>query len=301
MDGPGNGELAAISAGHRTRRAAAETDPLATPMVSDRPKVALTVAGSDSGGGAGIQADLKTFEALGVWGTCALTGVTAQNTVGVHDALVLPPMLVRAQIDAVVDDLGVAAAKTGMLGSAAVIEAVGAAVVDHGLAPLVVDPVLVTSHGDLLLEADAMAVLRRILLPLAAVVTPNIPEAEALLSRPIDGVTAMEGAAAELASFGPSAVLLKGGHLGGSRSPDVLWQDGRAQWLDAPRQDARHTHGTGCTLSAAVCAHLALGEPLPVACTRAKDFVTEAIAAGVEVGRGVGPVNPGWRARVSKR
>jgi hydroxymethylpyrimidine/phosphomethylpyrimidine kinase len=266
-------------------------------MVSDPPSVALTIAGSDSGGGAGIQADLKTFEAIGVWGTSALTGITAQNTVGVHDALVLPSRLVRAQIDAVVDDLGVAATKTGMLGGAAVIEAVAAAVSDLGLAPLVVDPVLVTSHGDLLLEADAMGVLRRLLLPLAAVVTPNIPEAEALLSRPIEGVAAMEEAAAELASLGPAAVLLKGGHLGGDRSPDVLWHDNRAHWLDAPRQDARHTHGTGCTLSAAICAHLALGQALPAACHRAKDFVTAAIAAGVEIGRGIGPVNPGWGRR----
>jgi hydroxymethylpyrimidine/phosphomethylpyrimidine kinase len=270
-------------------------------MVSGRPKVALTIAGSDSGGGAGIQADLKTFEAIGVWGTCAITGVTAQNTVGVHDSLVLPSRLVRAQIDAVVDDLGVAAAKTGMLGGAVVIEAVAAAVGDHRLDPLVVDPVLVTSHGDLLLEPDAMGVLRRVLLPLASVVTPNIPEAEALLSRPIDGVAAMEGAAAELASMGPAAVLLKGGHLGGQRSPDVLWLDGEVHWLDAPRQDARHTHGTGCTLSAAICAHLALGESLPAACSRAKEFVTAAIAAGVEVGRGVGPVNPGWRDRAKPR
>jgi hydroxymethylpyrimidine/phosphomethylpyrimidine kinase len=265
-------------------------------VVSSPPAVALTIAGSDSGGGAGIQADLKTFEALGVWGTCALTGVTAQNTVGVHDALVLPPALVRSQIDAVVDDLGVAATKTGMLGSAAVIEAVVAAVSDHGLAPLVVDPVLVTSHGDLLLEPDAMGVLRRLLLPLAAVVTPNIPEAEALLSRPIPEMAAMEDAARELASFGPGAVLLKGGHLQGPRSPDVLWHEGRARWLDGPRQPARHTHGTGCTLSAAICAHLAAGQSLPAACVAAKAFVTGAIAAGVNVGRGVGPVNPGWRA-----
>jgi hydroxymethylpyrimidine/phosphomethylpyrimidine kinase len=265
-------------------------------VVTSAPKVALTIAGSDSGGGAGIQADLKTFEALGVWGTCAITGITAQNTVGVQDALVLPPRLVRAQIDAVVDDLGAAAVKTGMLGAAAVIEAVAAAVTAHGLAPLVVDPVLVTSHGDLLLEADGMGVLRSLLLPLAAVVTPNIPEAEALLGHPIEGVDAMEGAAAELASLGPAAVLLKGGHLGGDRSPDVLWLDGRAHWLDAPRQAARHTHGTGCTLSAAICALLALGETLPTACVRAKDFVTAAIAAGLEVGGGVGPVNPGWRA-----
>ncbi len=265
-------------------------------MSGSRP-VALTIAGSDSGGGAGIQADLKTFEALGVWGTCALTGVTAQNTVGVHEALVLPAGLVRAQIEAVVGDFGVAAVKTGMLGSAAVIDAVAAAVNDHGLRPLVVDPVLVTSHGDLLLEADAVGVLRRILLPLATVITPNIPEAEALLSRPIPGLAVMEEAAAELASLGAAAVLLKGGHLDGPRSPDVLWQDGRAQWLDGPRLDARHTHGTGCTLSAAICAAMAIGRPLETACRDAKEFVAAAIVAGVDVGRGVGPVNPGWRAR----
>ncbi len=264
--------------------------------MSKSPAVALTIAGSDSGGGAGIQADLKTFEALGVWGTSALTAVTAQNTLGVHDSLVLPAALVRAQIDAVVGDFGVAAVKTGMLGSAAVIEAVASAVADHGLAPVVVDPVLVTSHGDLLLEADAIGVLRRILLPLATLVTPNIPEAEALLSRPIGGVEAMVDAAAELASLGPEAVLLKGGHLGGDRSPDLLWRDGGEQWLDGPRLPGRHTHGTGCTLSAAICAHLATGGTLVEACTRAKIFVSEAIAAGADVGHGVGPVNPGWRA-----
>jgi hydroxymethylpyrimidine/phosphomethylpyrimidine kinase len=260
-------------------------------------KVALTIAGSDSGGGAGIQADLKTFEAFGVWGTSALTGVTAQNTVGVHDSLVLPPQLVRAQIDAVAGDLGVAAAKTGMLGSAAVIEAVAEAVAAHRLAPLVVDPVLVTSHGELLLERDAIGVLRDILLPGAAVLTPNLPEAEALVAHPIRGVEAMAEAVAELAALGPGAVLLKGGHLGGDRSPDLLWYAGGTEWLDGPRLPGRHTHGTGCTLSAAVCAQLALGEAIPAACRLAKEFVTGAIAAGPEVGRGVGPVDPGWRRR----
>jgi hydroxymethylpyrimidine/phosphomethylpyrimidine kinase len=275
-------------------------------VTQSRPAVALTIAGSDSGGGAGIQADLKTFEAFGVWGTSALTGVTAQNTLGVHDALVLPPALVRAQIDAVVGDFGVGATKTGMLGSAAVIEAVAGAVIDHGLTPLIVDPVLVTSHGELLLEADALGVLRQILLPLATLVTPNIPEAEALLGRSIVGAEAMPEAAAELAAFGPAAVLLKGGHLGGDRSPDLLWRDGRGEWLDGPRLSGRYTHGTGCTLSAAICAQLAalpdLGsvrlkasDRLADACGWAKEFVAGAIAAGVDVGHGVGPVNPGWR------
>jgi hydroxymethylpyrimidine/phosphomethylpyrimidine kinase len=259
-----------------------------------RPAVALTIAGSDSGGGAGIQADLKTFESFGVWGTSALTGVTAQNTLGVQDALVLPAPLVRAQIDAVASDLGVAACKTGMLGSAAVIDAVAAAIAEHDLGQLVVDPVLVTSHGELLLEPDAVGVLRQVLLPLADLLTPNLPEAEALLSHPIRTLEAMAEAAAELAALGPGAVLLKGGHLGGDRSPDLLWGHGAMEWLDAPRLPGRNTHGTGCALSAAVCAQLATGTALPAACRRAKEFVAGAIAAGPDLGHGVGPVNPGW-------
>jgi hydroxymethylpyrimidine/phosphomethylpyrimidine kinase len=263
-------------------------------VVTARP-VALTIAGSDSGGGAGIQADLKTFEAFGVWGTSALTGVTAQNTVGVQDALVLPARLVRAQIDSVVSDIGVAAAKTGMLGSAAVIEAVAAAAVDHRLGPLVVDPVLVTSTGDLLLEHGAIGILRSVLLPLAAVVTPNIPEAAALLGHPVEGMEGMAAAAAELAADGAAAVLIKGGHAGGDRSPDVLWRDGRAQWFEGIRITGRYSHGTGCTLSAAICAQLAAGVELGAACAAAKVFVAGAIEHGMEIGRGVGPVHPGWR------
>jgi hydroxymethylpyrimidine/phosphomethylpyrimidine kinase len=264
-------------------------------VVNTPVSVALSIAGSDSGGGAGIQADLKTFEAFGVWGTTALTGVTAQNTLGVHDALVLPAGLVRAQIDAVVTDLGVAAAKTGMLGSAEVIETVAAAVFDHDLLPLVVDPVLVTSHGDLLLERDAVGVLRDTLLPRATVVTPNLPEAEALLGHPVRTIDGMAAAAAELRAMGPVAVLLKGGHLGGAGSPDLLWYEDGPEWFDTPRLPTRHTHGTGCTLSAAICAGLARGETVREACRHAKEFVTGAIAAGPGVGHGVGPVNPGWR------
>jgi hydroxymethylpyrimidine/phosphomethylpyrimidine kinase len=263
-------------------------------MPRGRAAVALTIAGSDSGGGAGIQADLKTFESFGVWGTSAVTGITAQNTLGVRDALVLPASLVRTQIDAIVEDLGVAAAKTGMLGSAEVIEAVAAAVVEHHLTPLVVDPVLVTSHGELLLEREAIGVLREVLLPHAALLTPNLPEAEALLSRPVRSADAMAAAAADLAALGPGAVLLKGGHLAGGRSPDLLWDHGIVEWLDGPRLSSRNTHGTGCALSAAVCAQLATGSALLPACRRAKEFVQGAIAAGLDVGHGVGPVNPGW-------
>ncbi|HVA74053.1 MAG TPA: bifunctional hydroxymethylpyrimidine kinase/phosphomethylpyrimidine kinase [Acidimicrobiales bacterium] len=263
-------------------------------MRRPRVPVALTIAGSDSGGGAGIQADLKTFEALGVWGTCALTGVTAQNTLGVLDSLVLPPPLVRAQIEAVCDDIGVSAAKTGMLGTAEVIVTVAQAAVDHRFPWLVVDPVLVTSHGELLLEEGAVKVLLEELVPLCSVVTPNIPEAEALLGHPIDGREGMAAAAEELAAAGAPAVLLKGGHLRSDESPDVLYSEGRIQWLSGSRVESRHTHGTGCTLSAAICAELATGASLHDSCVRAKEFVTESIRAGVDVGSGVGPVNPGW-------
>ena len=151
-----------------------------------------------------------------------------------------------------------------------------------------------TSHGELLLEPDGLGVLRQELLPLAAVLTPNLPEAEALLGHPIPTRAAMVEAAAELAALGPGAVLLKGGHLGGDRSPDLLWNQGVIEWLDGPRLPGRNTHGTGCTLSAAVCAQMALGEAIPLACRRAKEFVAGAIAAGPDVGAGIGPVNPGW-------
>jgi hydroxymethylpyrimidine/phosphomethylpyrimidine kinase len=266
-------------------------------MDVSRRKVALTIAGSDSGGGAGIQADLKTFEAFGVWGTSALTAITAQNTLGVHDALVLPPALVRAQVDAVASDFRVDACKTGMLGTADVIDAVAEVIVARRLGPLVVDPVLVTSHGERLLDLDALGTLRQVLLPLAAIVTPNLPEAEALIDHPIAGIDALPEAAAEVAAFGCEAVLLKGGHLSGDRSPDLLWFGGEAVWLDGPRLPGRFSHGTGCTLSSAICAELASGSDLGEACRRAKAFVARAIARGADVGRGVGPVDPGWRNR----
>jgi hydroxymethylpyrimidine/phosphomethylpyrimidine kinase len=259
--------------------------------------VALTIAGSDSGGGAGIQADLKTFEALGVWGTSALTGVTAQNTLGVQDSLVLPAALVEAQIDSVVSDLGVSAAKTGMLGNSAIIEAVASSVARNEITPLVVDPVLVTSHGETLLEKTAVEVMCRLLLPMAEIVTPNLPEAEAMLGHPVEGIEAMLAAAEEIARFGSRAVLVKGGHMEGGDSSDVLWFAGEHQILEGPRIPGRHTHGTGCTLSAAICAELAKGSVLVDACVSAKEFVTSAILGGLEVGAGVGPVNPGWSHR----
>jgi hydroxymethylpyrimidine/phosphomethylpyrimidine kinase len=262
----------------------------------NRRPVALTIAGSDSGGGAGIVADLKTFEAHGVWGTVALVAVTAQNTLGVQAFEAVAPELVRAQITSVVGDLGVDAAKTGMLASAEMVETVAATVKEFGVRPLVVDPVFVSKHGDTLLADDAVGALRDHLLPLAAVVTPNLPEAAALVGFDVTDRAAMEKAARSLVDLGPDAVLMKGGHLGDDRSsPDCLVVAGEAPvWLDGSRIPGRHTHGTGCVLSAALCAELARGMDPGDACVAAKRFVEKAIAAGVPLGAGVGPVDPGW-------
>lgn len=266
--------------------------------VRARPPVALTIAGTDSGGGAGIAADLKVFQAHGVWGTCAVTAVTAQNTVGVHAVATIPADVVVAQIEAVVADIGVDAAKTGMLATAELVVAVAAAVRRSGVASLVVDPVLVSKHGDSLLAEDAVDAVRAHLLPLAAVVTPNLPEAARLAGFPVEDRGAMEAAALELVHLGAGAALVKGGHLGGSTSPDCLLVAGAARpvWLEGDRIPGRHTHGTGCVLSAALCAGLAGGATAPEAATAAVVFVRRAIAAGVDLGAGVGPVDPGGLA-----
>ena len=258
-------------------------------------KVALTIAGTDSGGGAGIVADLKTFEAHGVWGTAAVVAVTAQNTLGVHAVQTIAPETVRAQIDAVVSDIGVDAAKTGMLATAELVRAVA------GLAPrpLVVDPVFVSKHGDTLLVDDAVEALRVELLPRATVVTPNLPEAGALIGTEVTDRAGMEHAARALLQLGPQVVMVKGGHLDGDDAPDlVLAKNAEPLWLEAPRINARHTHGTGCVLSAAITAELARGMEPVDACIAAKQFVAKAIAAGVELGAGVGPVDPGWERHV---
>jgi hydroxymethylpyrimidine/phosphomethylpyrimidine kinase len=257
-------------------------------------RVALTIAGTDSGGGAGVGADLKTFEAHGVWGTCAVVAVTAQNTLGVQAFAVLPPGLVRQQIESVAGDIGVDAAKTGMLATAEMVGAVAEALVAVGRPPLVVDPVFVSKHGDTLLADDAVAAMHRLLLPIATVVTPNLPEASALTGVDIRDRSGMEEAAAVLSRSAAGTVMVKGGHLGGDESPDLVWADGLATWLEGPRIPGRHTHGTGCTLSAAIAAGLARGMDPGDACLAAKRFVERAIAAGVPLGSGVGPVNPGW-------
>ena len=260
-----------------------------------RPRVALTIAGSDSGGGAGIVADLKTFEAHGVWGTCAVVAVTAQNTLGVEAFDTLAPELVTAQVRSVAGDIGVDAAKTGMLASSELVRAVAQVLDEVGLHRLVVDPVFVSKHGDTLLADDAVDALREELLPRAAVVTPNLAEAARLAGGEIVDRAGMEEAGRALAQLGPSAVLVKGGHLGGQDSPDCLvLAGGDPVWLEGDPLAGRHTHGTGCVLSAVICAELARGMDPPDACVAAKRFTERAIAAGVELGAGVGPVNPGW-------
>lgn len=266
---------------------------------ASRRPVALTIAGTDSGGGAGIAADLKVFEAHGVWGTCAVVAVTAQNTVGVQGMATLSPALVRAQIASVAGDIRVDAAKTGMLASAELVEAVAAAVGEFGIDRLVVDPVFISKHGDALLVDDAVAVLMRSLLPRATVVTPNLPEAARLVGFAVDTRATMADAARALVDLGAAVVMVKGGHLAADDAPDcVLAAGGQPLWLEGPRIAGRHTHGTGCVLSAAICAELARGMDAVDACVAARHFCRQAIAAGVELGAGVGPVNPGWQREV---
>lgn len=268
-------------------------------MTAGTPPRALTIAGSDSGGGAGVQADLKTFSAHGVWGLTALTAVTAQNTRGVQAVEVLSPELVRAQIASVALDIGVDATKTGMLGGAEVVRAVAGAVRELGLRPLVVDPVTVASSGAVLLDAGGIEVLRFELLPLADLVTPNLAEAAALAGLPpLDDRAGMERAGRALIALGAGAVLVTGGHLAGPGAPDLfLPAGGEPVWLEGERLPGAHTHGTGCVLSAAVTARLARGEALTAAVEGAKAFVARAIAAGLDLGGGVGPVDPGGAGR----
>jgi hydroxymethylpyrimidine/phosphomethylpyrimidine kinase len=253
--------------------------------------VALTIAGSDSGGGAGIQADLKTFAALGVHGTSAITAITAQNTVTVTEIFALPVSLVVAQIDAVVIDIGVQAAKTGMLASPEIIEAVATAIEAHRIRNLVVDPVMVAKGGAKLLRDDAIDALRTRLLPLAAVITPNLPEAEVLLGRRIRSIEERKEAARDLVSLGPRAAVVKGGHAEGA-AIDIFWDGSEMVFLHAARVQTTNTHGSGCVFSAAIAAGLAKGlDPLE-AVRQAKKFITAAIEHSLEIGRGHGPVNP---------
>ena len=254
--------------------------------------IALTIAGSDSGGGAGIQADLKTFARFGLFGTSVLTAVTAQNTLGVRGWERVSPALVRAQIDAVADDLRPAAVKSGMLGDAEVVHAVAEGLRAHRLSPYVLDPVMVATSGDALLEPDAVAAIVEELVPLATLVTPNLDEAALLVGERVSDVSGMERAARALVErHGARAALVKGGHLAGDELVDVLFDGARLQRFVHARVATTSTHGTGCTLSAAIVAALALGAPLDAAVEASLTYLARAIASAPGLGSGHGPLN----------
>ena len=249
---------------------------------------ALTIAGSDPSGGAGLQADLKTFHQHGVYGMAAVTLITVQNTVSVSRVEVLSADLVKQQVEAVLSDIPPGAVKTGALGSAEIISAIAAL---HFGCPLVVDPVMVSKHGHVLLGKDAHHALQTKLLPVTTLLTPNTLEAAALLGTPVTTLAQAEAAAVALAKLGPKSVLVKGGHLTGPQAVDVLFLDGRIIHLTAPRLDTKHTHGTGCTYSAAITANLAKGLPLEDAVRAAKAWLTNALASPPGLGHGIGPLN----------
>ncbi|MFF0447119.1 bifunctional hydroxymethylpyrimidine kinase/phosphomethylpyrimidine kinase [Streptomyces sp. NPDC004609] len=259
------------------------------------PPLVLTVAGSDSGGGAGIQADLKTMLALGTHGMSVIAAVTAQNSRGVQGYWELPVEAVRAQYRSVVDDIGVQAVKTGMLASAQLVECVAGLLAATDV-PVVVDPVGVSKHGDSLLAKSALDSVRHRLLPVATVATPNLDEVAQLTGVEVTGESGMRRAADAVLGLGPRWALIKGGHLAGD-AVDLLTDGTAEHWLRAPRHDNRHTHGTGCTLASAIAAGLAKGLGVPEAVYEAKEYVTGAIAAGFALGEGIGPVDHGWRLR----
>lgn len=250
----------------------------------------MTIAGSDSGGGAGIQADLKTFSALGVFGTSTLTAITAQNTVGVIAVHEIPTDVIVAQIDAVVSDIGADAVKTGMLSSSPIVATVADAVRRHGISNLVVDPVMVAKSGDRLLREEAIATIRSELIPLAKVVTPNIPEAEDLTGRSIESDDDVRRAAEAIIGMGAKSVVIKGGHRKGPPT-DVLYDGEEFLEFTTERIPSTNTHGTGCTFASAVAAGLAHGLETPAAVRQAKDYVTAAISAAYPIGQGHGPLH----------
>jgi hydroxymethylpyrimidine/phosphomethylpyrimidine kinase len=256
---------------------------------------ALTIAGSDSSAGAGVQADLKTFAAHGVYGMTAITAITAQNTQGVVDWVALSADFVTAQIEAVVEDLGVEAVKTGMLANAAIVEAVAAAVRSLELPQLVVDPVMVAKGGDRLLDLEAVKAIRTELLPQAHVVTPNVPEAEVLAEMRISSLDDMREAGRRIAALGPRVVLVKGGHLAGPESIDIACTRDGATEIRGPRFPTHHTHGTGCTLASAIAANLASGMDDLDAIRAARAYVEGAIRHAPGLGKGHGPLNHFWR------
>jgi len=254
-------------------------------------KRALTIAGSDSGGGAGIQADLKTFGALGVYGASAITAVTAQNTVKVSRIVEIDPAVVAEQIELVLEDIGADAVKTGMLASTPIIEAVAAVLARRKVANLVIDPVMVSKTNARLLKADAVDALKALLLPLASIVTPNIPEAEVLAGMAVADAESMRAAARRIHELGPRRVVIKGGHSDGPYVVDLYFDGENFEELKAERVKTRATHGTGCTFSAAIAAYLAHGLPPLEAVARAKEYLTAALQADPGLGKGIGPVN----------
>jgi hydroxymethylpyrimidine/phosphomethylpyrimidine kinase len=264
--------------------------------------VALTIAGSDSGGGAGIQADIKAMEANGVFATTAITAITAQNTRGVTAAFDLPAGIIAAQIDAVASDFDLGAVKTGMLSSIAIIEVVAEKIREHALRPLVVDPVMISKTGFHLLADDAVAALRDRLLPLADLLTPNAHEAEALTGTAVRTIDDAERVARLIHDMGPKAVLIKGGHIESEEEAvDVLFDGSTVHHFRGPRFDTPHTHGTGCTYASAIAAHLARGENLRTAVARAHDYVKQAIRHSLAIGHGRGPTNHFWAVRTVDR
>ena len=256
---------------------------------------ALTIAGSDSGGGAGIQADLKTFAAHGVYGCSAITAVTAQNTLGVLQWQALPADLVTAQIEAIAGDIGADAVKVGMLANAAIVEAVAAAIADLELPQVVVDPVMVAKGGDRLLLEDAVAAMRTELLPRAHMITPNVPEAQVLAQMPIRTVGEMRQAARAILELGPRVVMVKGGHLDGPESVDIVCSRHGEFEISMPRLFTRNTHGTGCTLSSAIAANLALGLDDRTAIQRARQYLDGAMRHAPDIGHGHGPLQHFWK------
>lgn len=256
---------------------------------------ALTVAGSDSGGGAGIQADLKSFAALGVYGASVITAITAQNTVGVTAVHDVPPDVISMQFDAVMEDIGADAVKTGMLSSSAIIEVVADRIREHGVVNLVVDPVMVAKSGDPLLQPEAVSTLRDVLLPLALVATPNLPEAEALLGRRIETEEDIRRAAEAIHSLGARSVVIKGGHRSGDAN-DVFYDGSQFEEFPAPRIPTENTHGTGCTFASAIAAGLAKGISPRDAVAEAKEYVTGAIRESYSIGRGHSPVHHFYRS-----
>lgn len=263
-------------------------------------RTALTIAGSDSGGGAGIQADLKTFAAHGVYGTSAITAITAQNTLGITAFEALSADLVTAQIEAVVSDIGAHAAKTGMLANAAIVEAVAAAVADLDIPWLVVDPVMIAKSGDRLLDDEALGAMKSELLRRAFLVTPNVPEAETLSGLMIDSDDGRRDAARRIVALGASAVIIKGGHFPSPDIVDLLYDGHRFVEFRTERVAGRNTHGTGCTFAAALTAQLALGRTLDEAVPLAQQYVAGAIRAAPALGRGHGPLDHFWRSHMDR-